>query len=252
MGDAMVQIVLVYKTGGYYRDLDVDTLVEQIKYRFGQTPVILTDDPSVGLRHYIRPLTWNLPGWWSKMELFDQDKFFGDLLYMDLDTILVDDCRHLAQPGTEFRILRDFYRPRGMQSSFMYIPNYIKPVLWQTFMKNPHGWMGEFAEGGDQAFLEVQLRNYVVRYWQDMVPGHFVSYKATMHGGPVPPEARVVIFHGHPKPRDIKWNLDLRLKGTAGNADIFGRPLTPSVQPSSSTPSTPTPSSPSTPADGNA
>lgn len=242
----MVPIVLVYKTGGYYKDLDLDALVEQIKYRFGQKPIIFTDDPLVAVRHHhTRPLTWNLPGWWSKMEIFDVAKLGGDFLYMDLDTILVDNCHHLAQPGTEFRILRDFYRPRGMQSSFMYVPNYIRPVLWNTFMKNPRGWMGEFADGGDQAFLEMQLRNYAVRYWQDMVPGQFVSYKATMHGGPVPPEARVVIFHGQPKPRDILWKLDMHLKVTAGSVDTCGPLTTLSAQRSSSTPSTPMASSPS-------
>ena len=243
-----MKVVLVYRSGGVYDEVDVKALAVQIHHYMGVVPYVLTDRVSdlvlIDMPCIPRPLTKKWHGWWSKMELFDPT-LVGDILYMDLDTMLVEDCRLLLQPRTEFCILQDFYRPKGLQSSFMYIPSWIKPVMWNTFTKNPDGWMREFAEGGDQSFIELQCRAYNVRRWQEMMPGAFVSYKATMNRGPVPPDARVVIFHGQPKPRDILWKLDMHLKVTAGSVDTCGPLTTLSAQRSSSTPSTPMASSPS-------
>jgi hypothetical protein len=61
--------------------------------------------------------------------------------------------------------------------------------------------------GGDQRYLETCLTLGgtwgSVTFWPDVVPGQIVSYKVHCHGGQYPPGARLVCFHGRPKPWDV-------------------------------------------------
>ncbi len=149
------------------------------------------------------PLRQNWPGWWSKMELFDPS-IPGDWLYFDLDTMFVDDLSDIAAVDS-LTIMRDVYRPNGLQSSMMHIPQSVKVEIWRAFCADPAGHMARCTTSdcwGDQGFLEGFWLDKASR-WQDVCPGRVVSYK--VHG--VTPDAAVVIFHGRPKPRDIGWNL---------------------------------------------
>jgi hypothetical protein len=144
------------------------------------------------------PLKYGWPGWWSKMELF---RLAPPILYFDLDTVLLGDCRPIlaAVSGQPFVILRDVYRgrtdPGAMQSSLMY---WEQPMdfLYEQFSQSQ-----AFLPGGDQIFLERVLRERrtPVAYWQDLTGG-IVSYKADRRQSGAKPEDRIVIFHGRPRP----------------------------------------------------
>ena len=63
---------------------------------------------------------------------------------------------------------------------------------------------------GDQAFIEdaltgsTQLRPL---FWQDLLPGQVVSYKNHIRGKEkFPARARVVCFHGKPRPWGVNEN----------------------------------------------
>lgn len=196
-----MRVATVYKSGGIYTAQHVRALQAQIAEHLpGVDQVCFSDvdgDGRIRLRH-------NWPGWWSKMEIFSPD-VKGDLLYFDLDTLILGSLAEIAQV-TQLTILRDFYRdgvrkPEGLQSAMMFLPEADRAEVWDAFARNPAAAMRDCARGGDQQFLE---RFYLKRAarWQDVVPGQVVSLKVHCKDG-VPPDARVVCAHGKPK----MWHL---------------------------------------------
>ena len=145
------------------------------------------------------PLVHDWPGWFSKLEAFRPD-ISGDVLLMDLDTVIVGDLSDIAGVG-RLTIMRDVYRPRGLQSSLVYIPEAEKAEVWQAWTQDPAEHMRRHRS--DQDFLET-LWLHRARRWQDDLPGQLVSWKADCRGG-VPEGARCVIFHGRPRP----WETEL-------------------------------------------
>lgn len=163
--------------------------------------VCFTDDKT-GLIPAIQveSLPANVEGWWNKLHLFSPGVFCHSerVLYLDLDTVIVGDLDKIAawQPQEgEFAILRDFYRPDGLQSSAMMWRGGVGAHIWQ-------GWNAAGKpelEGGDQEWIERQVRNPIIL--QDKFPGAFVSFKKDCI--PYPPEgSSVVVFHGEPRPHN--------------------------------------------------
>lgn len=140
----------------------------------------------------VRQLPVGMDGWFNKLWLFSQLKD-GRNLYLDLDTVIVGALDDIASYKVGFAILRDFYRPQGLQSSVM-------------------AWVGDHSyiydewekagfpqvDGGDQAWLEKVLHDY--HFWQDEFAGDFVSYKANGCESGFPKGTKVVVFHGEPRP----------------------------------------------------
>lgn len=138
------------------------------------------------------------------MEIF-RPGIEGDMLFIDLDTIIVDEIWDFLNVK-ELTMLTDFYKPDGLGSGLMYIPKSARADIWNSFVKNSIGHMSKFRAGGDQAYLMSIWKNSPAR-WQEVLPGRAISYKAhhvAAHG--VPEDAGIVCHHGLPKPRDIKWN----------------------------------------------
>lgn len=140
------------------------------------------------------------------MELF-RPGIEGDLLFMDLDTLLIGPLDDIANVN-RLTILRDFYRdgvykgrPEGLQSSLMYLPELDRAEVWDSFSRNPTLAMSECYRGGDQQFLERFWLSRAAR-WQDAVPGQVVSWKVHCRNG-VPSTTRVICTHGKPKPWDL-------------------------------------------------
>lgn len=217
----MMTIGCVLKTGGdfdweYVRVLR-DSVARHYKgeYQFR----VLSDDwvPSFD----VRPLRQGLPGWWSKMELFHPEtrEAWGDTLYFDLDTAIVGDLTPIVDyckqdwrdptQGTPFTILEDFYRPNGYGSGMMFIPaGFSAP--WAAFNKKPHTTIETVL--GDQDFLEAHVHSAV--HWQDVCPGQIVSFKpaaiSDLQLTAVPKKARVVCFHGFPRPHQLPTDHFMR------------------------------------------
>jgi hypothetical protein len=151
-------------------------------------------------------LVHKFPGWWSKLELGRTLSLHGDLLYLDLDTVLVGDCSVLLKPTAAFA-LTDVYGNGNLQSSVMFLTEADREKLWEEWMRNPCAHMARIAGAGDQGFIQEALPNWCS--WQKALPGVFVSYKADMRskGLTQPPEgSRVVVFHGRPRPWQVEAN----------------------------------------------
>jgi hypothetical protein len=143
------------------------------------------------------PLKYNWPKWWSKLELFS-DAIDGDLLYIDLDTVVLGDLAKFEQVG-ETTMLSDFYNPQKPASGLMYIAQADKAAVWNAWISSPEMNMAKKrGRGGigDQGFLAEVLKP---AFWQEKLPSQVASYKVHCKHG-VPDGVKVVCFHGNPRP----------------------------------------------------
>jgi hypothetical protein len=132
-------------------------------------------------------------GWWVEMEMFNP-AIKGPILYLDIDTVIVGDMSHILARN-ELTVLQDAYRHNEMQDSVMLIPEEHRPDIWHHWLCNEAEWRG--AKWKMQTML-TRLWPTAAR-WQSVLPRQLVSWKVDCHGQ-VPLEARVVYFHGQPRP----------------------------------------------------
>ena len=192
----MLDIVCV-KQGRKYTAQYVNTLRDMVQRNlpasFEGRFLCFTDDPA-GVECETRPLPAGVTGWWSKLYLFDACR--GRTLYFDLDTLIVGPLDDIAAYDGSFAILRDFYRPDGMQSSVM-AWNGDFSRIWQAWLDAGR----PLLSGGDQEWVEQQIGQ--VDIWQDMHPGVFASFKGSRCWFGPAAGASVIVFHGEPRPHQV-------------------------------------------------
>ena len=154
--------------------------------------VCLTDSP---LDIPIDALNIEGSDWYAKMELFRPGRFGDDdqVLFFDLDTVIIGNVDELAAYDGEIAGLSDFYYPDRLQSSVLSFKPSTCGHIWTKWerMGKPRN------KRGDQGVIEVYAPN--AERFQDLFPDVIVSFKADCESG-VPLSARVVCFHGEPKP----------------------------------------------------
>lgn len=205
-----MKILTVLKSGGEYTEEHVLKLYKMLeKTNPGLTSqfICLTDmefqvdtDPVISTV----ALTDNLPGWWSKMELF---KHSGPCLYLDLDTIITNDVIPLieAAKGHEFVMLRDFYRGERDENAFgsglMYWEGDLTEIyeFFQDQKENIANAQKMGMYPGDQNVLEDYMCGKITA-WQD-ITDLVSSFKVDIVPKEKAGEKDVVIcFHGNPRP----------------------------------------------------
>jgi len=186
--------------------------------------VCFTDDPA-GIDEQvdcvrIPEMSLDDAGWerggWPKLSVFaecDAD-LTGRCLFIDLDTIITGSLDELFDlPGEPVMIrewprLADRLRKRkhfGASGIFAWNADRLHHV-WQNFAASPRRAREGFRQ--EQRFLEHHAEN--LQFWpEDWV----ISFKRTlmapplldrvMAPKPVPPTARILAFHGDPRPIDV-------------------------------------------------
>jgi hypothetical protein len=195
-----VTFFTVLKSGGEYNASHVLSLKNGIE-KNTKVPIsfICLSDTSIDGVKTI-PLTDDLKGWWSKLELFKQS---GPAIYFDLDTIIVGDLTPLIEVArnNHFCILRDIYlgekSPMSMGSGVMTWNSNMKR-LYNVFKNAPEKHMSLFR--GDQNFIQHVIDKSTVKFFQDIMPGFFSSFKAHVRGKGIPTGTGVIVFHGPPRP----------------------------------------------------
>lgn len=164
----------------------------------------------------------NKKSWWYKMQLFNPTHFSGNLLYLDLDVVLVNDLNWVAYTNPEyFWTLRDFkylQRPgvQTMNSSMMWWNVERYSWVWERFNRDSVGTVVS-RHHGDQDYLNAVITQEHKRYWEDW---HFQSYRwqcqsggydfaRRVHRAPEAasthdPRTSVVVFHGKPNPHEVR------------------------------------------------
>lgn len=166
--------------------------------------IVFTDDVSDGQGYdpaiKLSLLPDGLDGWFNKLWCF-ADEAFADadrIVFLDLDIVITGSLDGLAAYDGPFAILRDAYRPKGLQSSVMAWQHGTLDHIWDDYCRSGF----PKVEGGDQAWIEMTNgRNPVIL--QSHFPNAFVSYKRDARFG-IPPKATVVYFHGVPRPHEVE------------------------------------------------
>jgi hypothetical protein len=159
--------------------------------------------------------------WWYKMQMFDPRHFHGRMFYLDLDVVITGNLDWItALSPRYFWTIRDFrylWRPnwQGMNSSVMYWDTEFFPHIWKAFRQHQLGnIMRKYP--GDQdymtSYLTPDVRRFfddgVARSWRWQVREGGMDMKTRTYlrpggGSILPPDTRLVIFHGQPKPHEI-------------------------------------------------
>ena len=148
---------------------------------------------------------------WNKVGIFARPlaDLSGPALCLDLDVVIVDsiDC-FFEDPGA-FRIIRDYrnremgHRPSGNMSVCRFEIG-AHPEILEEFRNDAAGVLDRYHS--DQQFISAQFRP--LTFWPpDWCPSFkkqcIPALPACYVKRPVlPPGARIVVFHGHPKPPD--------------------------------------------------
>ncbi len=182
----------------------------EFHWEHAQELQLLCDEHASGVSFLVlseAQLEHNWPRWWSKMEVF---KIPGPVLYMDVACRPVGDFAPLLEAAEqhEFVVTRDFNpHQRNVQSCVMAWRGDMSH-LYEQFRQDAENHMARYVSPrwwGDQGFIEAHAEHW--EYWQDILPGSVVSYKKHCQNG-VPKGAKVVSFHGKPKPWEIDNALD--------------------------------------------
>lgn len=222
-------IICVLRSGGDYGPDDVKRLRTAALCQMpGARFVTLTDMSVIGES---RPLQYGFPGWWSKMELFcpDHDDL-GDLLYFDLDTVPVASLREIAAVN-RLTLLADFYHLEQLASGVMYLPINRRHEIWRLWVHGAFDIMARYAgfnalgTRGDGAFIG-DCYGASAAIWQRELPDQLVSYKIHIRDkdNNPPPGARVVCFHGEPRPSKVNapWIKDAQRDWSGRTVLIIG------------------------------
>ena len=137
------------------------------------------------------PLSGAWPRWWGQLALFEPGLFTGPVLYFDLDTTILRDPGLVPAPGEFWALACPLH---GTPTSGIMAWNGDFSAIYHGTPKRerrPARWVNE---GIFPHVAPILI--------QDRLPG-FYSYKRHVRGKALPADARVVYFHGQPRPWDI-------------------------------------------------
>lgn len=159
--------------------------------------------------------------WWYKMHLFNPEHHIGNLLYFDLDTVIVRDLSWIAQlPADYFWGIRDFrYLQRStyhtINSSAMWFNVLEFAYVWDQFLKDGVSTIASRYQGDQDYITKVidynRRRYFDDKYfesyrWQCLDGGYDFQYRkhrALNTGVRIAGDTAVVVFHGKPKPHEV-------------------------------------------------
>jgi hypothetical protein len=211
LGNAPLTVACVLRRGGQYmgtregpffakyvrvlRDAVAGHL--RLPHRF-----VCLSDVDVPVEHI--HLEWLWPGAWAKLELFRQGLFEGPVLYLDLDTVVLDGLDELARAALDGDFGAVRHRDGGLDAAVM---------AWRidcSFLYRRYAWMPEFfnyrhRQAGHRAYIGAELYRAAItwRAIDEAVPGAIVE-RTDLNGPTAPPAARLCIFHGRPRPHEFE------------------------------------------------
>lgn len=160
-------------------------------------------------------------GWWYKMQLFNAEQFDGDLLYFDLDVVIIDKLDWIVElPTSKFWAIRDF---KYLQNKNLYQIN--SSVMWWNVSQFDWVWQ-KFKSSdmdsemrlhqGDQDYIDSTIGQNQIQYFpvEKIISWRWESYNGgiTFHnraekqpgaGTITTKDTSVLVFHGQPKPHEM-------------------------------------------------
>ena len=209
--------------------------------------VCMTDDPSDVAAEVdcvpIPEMALSKAGWrrggWPKLSVLKPGVagLEGRCLFIDLDTVITGRMDEFFTYSTSLVMIREWMRLadrlrrrsyHGASGIFAWTAGSLNQV-WNEFAADPAAVLSEFRQ--EQQFLEYRAGE--VAYW----PADWViSFKRTLMAPPfldrmlspkpVPPTARVLAFHGYPRPIEVVTDENQRW----GRGLHYGRGAVPYVR----------------------
>jgi hypothetical protein len=193
-----------------------DQFAAQLKtpHRF----ICLTDMEVPGVE--TRPLRDDLPGWWSKLEIFRE---FDSASYVDLDSVVIGDISPWLFNQYRFLMSAHLTKRHGVNSSVMSWNGSMR-WLYEAFKADKERIMKTFVvhgRWGDQDFIRetYTAKRGPIDKFQHHFPETILSYKHDILNKGMPlrfgsrkrvplrkdwlQKPRLVCFHGAPKPYEI-------------------------------------------------
>lgn len=159
--------------------------------------------------------------WWYKMQIFDPRHDLGQVLYLDLDTVIVNNLDWLLDLDTQwFWTLRDFrylWNPSWytMNSSLMYFDHKIFSETWQKFAQEGLDSIRS-RHRGDQDYLQSTIPGPLKRFvdttrvqswrwqtWEGGIDPRTKKSKKPGSGTNLGANTSLLIFHGRPNPHEV-------------------------------------------------
>jgi alpha-N-acetylglucosamine transferase len=175
----MLTIACVFSGGAYTRE-HVERLRDLVESHIEQPHRFVCVDDSP------------FPGWWAKNSLFEPGRFGGRVLYLDLDTTPVGSLDDLADWPYPFGAIRDYQFSLKINSSVM---SWDAPACDAIFTKFTPEVMVRLRGDQDWIFETMPAITFPRRWCP--------SYKADVLPHGVPKDARVIVFHGSPRPWEV-------------------------------------------------
>jgi hypothetical protein len=234
--DGIIDCACVIHSSGYSWDY-VDRLYSMLSRHLSQGIRfhVYTEPDRVVPDHMIKHKLTEWPGiagprrsWWYKLQLFDPAHHAGNLLYLDLDMVLIRSLDWIKTlDPTQFWSIRDFkYLQRShvtsINSSMMWfnVPQY--SYVWEQFSQGnvdqtsrrfpgDQDYLAQTIDRKQQRFFE---ERYVQSYRWQCLDGGFDfqrrKYKTPGTGVAVTNETSAIVFHGKPNPHESTDSLILQ------------------------------------------
>jgi len=159
--------------------------------------------------------------WWYKLQLFNPEHHHGNLLYLDLDVVILNNLDWVTSaPTNYFWTIRDFrylQKPihKTMNSSLMWFNVDRYSWIWQDFANSDVSkTIRQYP--GDQDYLQATIPSEQVRMfadnklqswrWQVADGGYNFKTRQPLEpgsGAKISPNASIIVFHGYPKPHQV-------------------------------------------------
>jgi len=153
-----------------------------------------------------------LTGWWAKLTLFAPEwRDTRKVVYLDLDTVVIDSLLPLANVAGEFAITENYTRkavnpayPCKYNSSVMVIGGGQTSFVWRRFEAKRAEILSRHARYGDQAAIEELYP--AAPYLQMLLPAEYFCNYRNLTNHP-PKRAAIINFGGRHKPHNclIPW-----------------------------------------------
>ena len=150
-----------------------------------------------------------LPRNLRKMEMFKPGLFRNQVFCFDLDTRIVGNIDEILSYRGDFATLQDWYEdaPAAGGGIVSFRPHVaLSRVLWTPLQMDLAKCLKVSKGGSERYWYRAQLGTDI-DYFQDMYPGYFVDAKPREKKEiieEVPEDARVVCFHGSPRPWEVE------------------------------------------------
>lgn len=189
-----VTVACVLRSGGEFRPEHVARLKAMCERFVPHERFVCLSDVEVPCERIELLHAW--PRWWGKCELFRPKLLDGPTLYFDLDTTITAPFSVPLKVG-DFWMLRDFYEyeRRGKStpaSGVMAWHGRFTAIYESLRVRSSPPTAAEWDQRHIAQFVRAKLL-------QAHLPGIY-SYKAHIRGKPMPADARVICYHGQPRP----------------------------------------------------